>query len=119
MQLASSVFREYDIRGIAGISFSQEEIAKYEKWYGPFPGITLTPEAVLEVGKAYGTIIRRAGGKKVVVGYEVRPQGKELKDAFISGIRSTGCDVVDAGIALTPIIYFATAFLGFDGGVNV
>ncbi|MDO8655337.1 MAG: phosphomannomutase/phosphoglucomutase [bacterium] len=119
MQLASSIFREYDIRGIAGISFSSEEIAKYEKWYGPFPGITLTPEAVLEVGKAYGTMIRRAGGKRVVVGYEVRPSGKELKDMFDSGIRSPGCDVVDAGIALTPIIYFATAFLGFDGGVNV
>ncbi|MDP3901252.1 MAG: phosphomannomutase/phosphoglucomutase [bacterium] len=119
MKIAPSVFREYDIRGIAGKEFSPEEIAKYEKWYGPFPGITLTPEAVLEIGKAYGTIIKRAGGKKVVVGYEVRPYGKELKDEFVSGVRSTGCDVIDAGISLTPIIYFATAFLGLDGGVNV
>lgn len=117
--IEKSVFREYDIRGIAGKEFTAEEIAKYEKWYGPFPGITLTPEAVLEIGKAYGTIILRSGGTKVLVGYEVRPYAKELKQAFIEGIRSTGCSVVDADISLTPIIYFATAFLEFDGGVNI
>lgn len=118
-KVSPSIFREYDIRGIAGKEFSQGEIEKYEKWYGKFPGITLTPEIGEAIGQAYGSIIRRAGGKRVVVGYELRPFGEELKDAFVKGVRSTGCTVVDAGISLTPLIYFAVGFFGFDGGVNI
>src|SRR3989344_5086799 len=118
-QISPSIFREYDIRGIAGKEFSQAEIKKYEKWYGKFPGITLTPEIGEAIGKAYGSIISRAGGKKVVVGYELRPFGEELKNAFVKGVRSTGCNVVDAGVSLTPLIYFAVGFFGFDGGVNI
>lgn len=119
MKIHPSVFREYDIRGVAGEKFSQEEIAIYEKWYGLFPGITLTLDAAHAIGKAYGTIIRRNGGKKVVVGYEIRPGAEQLKAAFISGILQTGCYVLDAGVSLTPVIYFATAFFQFDGGVNI
>ena len=119
MEINRYIFREYDIRGVTGEEFSPEEIAKYEKWYGSFPGITLPPEAALAIGKAYGTIIRQSGGKRVLVGYELRPFGERLQKSFVDGLRSTGCEVLDAGISLTPIIYFATAFLGFDGGVNV
>ncbi len=119
MTINPNIFRLYDIRGIAGSKFSEEEIAKYEKWYGPFPGITLTQDVASLIGKAYGTVIRREGGNRVIVGYEMRPFAEELKDAFISGILSTGCDVAYAGVTLTPIIYFATAFFGFDGGVNI
>lgn len=119
MKINPNIFRLYDIRGIAGKNFTKDEIETYEKWYGPFPGITLTPEIAYSVGRAYGTIIRREGGKGVVVGYEIRPFAEDLKDSFISGILSTGCDVADADISLTSIIYFATAFSGFDGGVNV
>jgi len=96
-----------------------EEVAEYEKWYGPFPGVTLTLEASEAIGKAYGTIIRRAGGEKVVVGYELRPFGEKLHGAFVRGVRSTGCAVLDAHVALTPLIYFAVAHFGLDGGVNI
>ena len=119
MSINPNIFRLYDIRGIAGEEFTAEEIKKYEKWYGPFPGITLTRDAARLIGKAYGSIIRRQGGRKVVVGYEIRPYAEELKRAFISGVLSSGCDVADAGVSLTPIIYFATAFFDFDGGVNI
>lgn len=119
MQVNPSIFRLYDIRGIAGKGFSKEEIAKYEKWYGQFPGITLTPQAANLIGKAYGTIIKRQGGSRVAVGYEIRPFAEELKRAFIKGVLSSGCSVFDAGVSLTPLIYFAIAFLGLDGGVNI
>ncbi len=125
MQVNPSIFRLYDIRGIAGRKFSQDEIAKYELWYGKFPGITLTPKAAFNIGRGYGTMIRRAlrqaQGKlaRVVIGYEIRPFGKVLKDSFTKGVLSSGCNVLDAGVSLTPIVYFATAFLGLDGGVNI
>lgn len=119
MDINRNVFREYDIRGIAGKEFTQAAIDEYEKWYGKFPGITITPEAATAIGKAYGTVIRQKGGKRVVVGHEIRPYGEELKMDFVQGLRSTGCDVVDAGESLTPLIYFSTAYYDYDGGVIV
>ncbi|MDP3956683.1 MAG: phosphomannomutase/phosphoglucomutase [bacterium] len=119
MKINPSVFREYDIRGVAGADFTQQAISEYEKWYGVFPGVTITLEAAKLIGQAYGTIIKRDGGQKVVVGKEIRPFADELTAAFIAGIRKTGCDVSDLGVALTPIVYFMTAYGKFDGGANV
>lgn len=119
MKINPTIFREYDIRGVAGKDFSPKAIAEYEKWYGPFPGVTITLAMAEAIGRAYGTLIRRAGGKKIVVGHEIRPFADELTNAFIAGIRKTGCDVTDLGISLTPIVYFMTAYMHFDGGANV
>lgn len=116
------IFREYDIRGVAGKdggSFDKKLVDEYERWYGKFPGITLTLESAELIGQAYGTIIRRDGGKEVVVGHELRPFADELTNALIAGIRKSGCSVTDLGTSLTPIVYFATAYMKFDGGVNV
>lgn len=119
MQVSPSIFREYDIRGVAGTEFTPEAVAEYELWYGKFPGITISLEVAEAIGQAYGTMIKHRGGQKIVVGHEVRPYSEEIKRSFIQGVLSTGCDVADAGVSLTPIVYFATAFYGFDGGVNV
>lgn len=119
MKVSHSIFREYDVRGVAGKEFAPEAIAEYEKWYGPFPGINITMEVAEAIGRAYGTVIRRDGGREVAVGHEVRPFADELTAAFIKGIRRTGCNVTDLGICLTPVVYFMTAFRNFDGGVNV
>src|SRR3989344_4456721 len=119
MYINPTIFREYDIRGIAGVEFPPKMIQEYEKWYGPFPGITITLEAAKAIGLAYGTMIRQEGGKEVVVGYELRPFAKELTNAFIEGILETGCNVTDLGVSLTPIVYFIIAHNSFDGGVNV
>jgi len=119
MQVNPSIFREYDIRGIAGEKFEEKALQEYEKWYGKFPGITITPEVAVVLGKAYGTRIRKRGGKKIIIGHEERQYGKELKNQFIEGVLSTGCDVYDAGVSLTPVIYFSTAYYKLDGGVNV
>ncbi len=117
--LDPTIFREYDIRGIAGDKFDVGIVAEYERFYGPFPGVTLTLDVAEKIGQAYGTIIRRTGGKNVVVGRELRPFADELTRAFIQGTRATGCNVTDLGVTLTPIVYFTTAFQKFDGGVNV
>ncbi|MBU0569520.1 phosphomannomutase/phosphoglucomutase, partial [Patescibacteria group bacterium] len=79
----------------------------------------ITPEIAEAIGKAYGSRIRKRGGKNVIIGHEIRPHGEELKMQFIQGVLSTGCNVFDAGVSLTPIIYFSTAYHKFDGGVNV
>lgn len=119
MKINPTIFREYDIRGIAGVKFAQKAVEEYERWYGSFPGVTITLEGAGAIGKAYGTMIRREGGKEIVVGHEIRPFADELTNAFIAGIRKTGCNVTDLGVSLTPIVYFTTAYSHFDGGANV
>lgn len=119
MKINPTIFREYDIRGIAGKEFAASAVVEYERWYGPFPGITITLEAAEAIGQAYGTIIRREGGNSIVIGHEVRPFAEEIANAFIKGVLQAGCDVSDLGVSLTPVVYFTTAFKRFDGGVNV
>jgi phosphomannomutase / phosphoglucomutase len=119
MNIKKTVFREYDIRGVAGNKFDKDLVTEYEKWYGKFPGVTLDLDAAEAIGKAYGSIVSKEGGKKVLVGYEKRPFGDKLKNAFIKGVLSTGISVIDGGILLTPMVYFLTAHLKLDGGVSV
>jgi len=76
----------------------------------------LTPELALRVGKALGTYL---GGGTVVVGKDTRTSGEMLKRAVISGLLSTGVDVIDIGLAPTPLTGFAIKLYGADAGVTI
>jgi phosphomannomutase/phosphoglucomutase len=93
------IFRAYDVRGKVGID--------------------ITPEVFAEVGRAYGTLIRRRGGKVVALGMDNRTTSPPLKEAFVAGTLSTGLDVVDIGVNHTPLLYFAAAHWKLDGGATV
>jgi len=94
-----SIFREYDIRGVAGES--------------------ITEEVVQRIGKAYGSMIADGGGVEVSVGYDCRKSSPVFRDALCEGITSTGINVVDIGMVTTPMVYFSTFSSGVDGGVMV
>lgn len=76
----------------------------------------LTPELALKVGKALGTYL---GGGTVVVGKDTRTSGETLKRAVISGLLSTGVNVIDIGLAPTPLTGFAIRLYGADAGVTI
>ncbi|MDV3102968.1 phosphoglucosamine mutase [Thermococcus waiotapuensis] len=76
----------------------------------------LTPELALRVGKALGTYL---DGGTVVVGKDTRTSGEMLKNALISGLLSTGVDVIDIGLAPTPLTGFAIRLYGADAGVTI
>jgi len=95
MALSPTIFREYDIRGLV----DQD----------------LTEEAVHLVGKALGTRIREAGGRRAAVGRDARLSGPRFAERMISALRSTGVDVLDLGIVPTPLVYFASHTAGVDG----
>ena len=99
VQIDSSIFREYDIRGITGTQ--------------------LTPEVARLVGLGYGTYCLKNGIDSVVVGRDVRRGSEELHNALVDGLMSAGCRVVDIGTAVTPLVYFACRTWGIDGGVMV
>jgi phosphomannomutase/phosphoglucomutase len=99
LRLDPTIFRQYDIRGVA--------------WEN------LHPQVCTVLGAAYGTMIDEGGGSKVVVGRDGRTSSPDLSRALISGLVSTGCRVSDLGLVTTPMVYFAVKHLGADGGIAV
>jgi phosphomannomutase len=87
MQLAASIFKAYDIRGVVPE--------------------TLTPAVAEALGKAFGTTARRLGEKSVAVGRDGRLSGPDLSAALMQGLVAAGIEVVDIGMVTTPLLYFA------------
>lgn len=87
MSINPKIFRKYDIRGKSDSD--------------------LTDEVVTAIGRAVGTYFQNEHNvKKVIVGRDNRLSGKRLRDAFTTGIVSTGSDVLDIGICSTPTLYW-------------
>lgn len=79
-------------------------------------GEALTPELVVNFAAAFGTWCDAA---PVVVGRDTRRSSSMLHAALSSGLLSCGCEVIDLGVASTPLIAFAVRELGAGGGVAV
>ena len=94
-----TILREYDIRGIVGK--------------------TLFAADAHAVGRAFAATVRQAGGGRVATGYDGRLTSPELEAALVDGLSEGGVDVVRVGRGPTPMLYFAAATLGVDGGVMV
>ena len=101
MKLPSTIFRQYDIRGIVGEQ--------------------LTPETARLVGQAYATFAweRLKKAPRVAVGRDNRPSGPGLAQGIREGIVAAGGSAVDVGELPTPALYFATKTLPVDGGIQV
>jgi phosphomannomutase/phosphoglucomutase len=92
--LPAEIFRAYDIRGIAGR--------------------TLTAEIVRAIGRALGAM-----APQFAIGRDGRHSGLLLADALAQGMNEAGADVVDIGMAPTPVTYFAAHHLGCGSCVSV
>ncbi len=93
------IFKAYDIRGIVGK--------------------TLTEEGVRLIGRAIGSEARARKQTAIAVGRDGRHSGPALAAALSEGIRAAGVDVIDVGMAATPMIYFAAHHLGCASAVAV
>lgn len=79
-------------------------------------GDGLSPDVVARYGAAFGTYLK---GGKVVVGGDTRPSRHMVRSALFSGLISTGCEVVDLGLATTPTIELMVEHLEASGGICV
>lgn len=93
------IFREYDIRGIAGKDMTEDD--------------------VLSIGKAVGTYLKNHRRTKLVVGRDCRVTSDAYAKRIIEGLMSTGCDVIDIDICPTPVFYFSIQHLHREGGVMI
>lgn len=99
MEINPTMFRAYDLRGIAGRD--------------------LTPEIVEHLGKAHGTYMKRHGITKAVVGRDCRATSAEYSDALIRGFSWAGIDTVDIGLNLVGTFYWSQHYLNIKGGAFV
>ena len=93
------VFREYDIRGIVEADFDDDFI--------------------VNLGRAYATILHRAGKKTVTVGRDCRLSSDRLYHLLLEGLLPCGINAVNVGVVPTPLLYFSVAHWKMDGGVMI
>jgi len=79
-------------------------------------GATLTPELVVNFAQAFGTYMESG---QILVCRDTRPSGAMVRSAVISGLISTGCEVVDLGICPTPSMQLLLTSLGARGGIAI
>ena len=91
-----SIFKAYDIRGT-------------------YPD-QIDATTAFRIGAA---MVRFLSAKRLVVGRDMRTMAPEIQDAVIEGMLSQGCDVVDIGLASTPMVYYGIGKIACDGGMAV
>ncbi|MEO8722232.1 MAG: phosphomannomutase/phosphoglucomutase [Sphingobium sp.] len=91
--------REYDIRGIIGETLGEAD--------------------AYAIGRGFGTLIARAGGSRVAVGYDGRVSSPVLEAALVSGLNDSGIFAVRVGEGPTPMLYYAECVLEVDGGIQI
>jgi phosphomannomutase len=96
-QFDKTSLREYDIRGIVGQ--------------------TLHPADAFAIGRVFGTIVGRAGGSRVAVGWDGRLSSPELQQHLVAGLVASGMEVIRVGCGPTPMLYFASYDQKADGAV--
>ncbi len=99
MNISPDIFRAYDIRGVVTDQ--------------------LTPNAVEQIGRAFGTECVERSIPTVVVARDGRLSGPDLIAALSKGIQSTGTNVISIGMVPTPVLYYATYHLNTGTGIMV
>ncbi|HQA18035.1 MAG TPA: phosphomannomutase, partial [Novosphingobium sp.] len=99
-QFHSTVLREYDIRGIIGETLGEAD--------------------AYAIGRGFATLLGRAGGSRVAVGYDGRTSSPMLEEALVRGINDAGLDAVRIGLGPTPMLYYAEASAeDVQGGIQI
>jgi phosphomannomutase/phosphoglucomutase len=93
------VFREYDIRGVVEEDFDDQ--------------------FVIDLGRAYATVLHRAGKRTITVGRDCRLSSDRLFHLLLEGLLPSGIDAVDIGVVPTPLLYFSVLHWNMDGGVMI
>ena len=79
-------------------------------------GDSLTPDLLTRFSQAFGTYI---GSGRVVVGRDTRTSGEMVRQAVVSGLLSSGCRIVDAGVCPTPTVQLLVRKLHAAGGIAI
>jgi phosphomannomutase/phosphoglucomutase len=99
VMLKPTIFREYDIRGIADTELDNAGVA--------------------DLGRALGTLLQRRAGNRINLGRDCRLSSPRLHDALLEGLVDSGCEITDVGVVPTPVLYYSAVHLKSDGAVMI
>ena len=99
MSFPHEIFKAYDIRGIVDQS--------------------LTLDITFQIGQAVGTQVIASGGNSIVIGRDGRLSGPKLAEALSDGLRASGVDVIDIGVAPSPVVYFSSYSLDIPSCIAI
>ena len=99
MKINPYIFREYDIRGKVVEDFS--------------------PEVVVLLGRSFGTLVKRSGGREIAISGDIRLTTPDLINYFKEGVLSTGVDIINIGIVPTPVNYYSLFKLDVAASVQI
>ena len=92
----AGIFKAYDIRGIVGTELDED--------------------LAYRIGRAFASLLSPSS---VVVGRDMRPHSFSLFEALASGLTEQGVNVIDIGLASTPMTYYAIGSLEADAGIMI
>lgn len=97
--LTPSILRAYDIRGVVGDDFSEDDF--------------------YVIGRAFAAEMAERGLQRACVGYDGRLSSPLLEQALVDGLTTSGIDVLRSGCGPSPMLYFATHALQADAGLMI
>jgi len=97
--LKPTIFREYDIRGIADVDLQDPDVE--------------------QLGRGIGTYLARRGARRITLGADVRLSSERLARALARGLLASGLEVIAIGTAPTPVLYYSVFHLKADGAVMI
>jgi phosphomannomutase len=104
----AGIFKAYDIRGVYGEQFNEEDA-----WKIGCAAARFLPSLLRGYDRG------QANMQSICVGRDMRTHSEPLANALIEGMISTGANVIDIGMIDTPQMYFAINHLGTCGGIQV
>jgi phosphomannomutase/phosphomannomutase/phosphoglucomutase len=99
LMLKSNIFRQYDIRGIYGAELDEE--------------------SAYRIARALAAKAVRQGCRRILVGRDNRESSNSLRQITLNALIDSGCEVVDIGLVITPIFYFAARHLDIKAGLMI
>lgn len=95
----NNIFRQYDIRGVVGKD--------------------LTDSVMHDIGRAFAAYAQNHGYKTILLGRDNRMSSPHFRDVVAEALRNSGCNVIDLGLVITPIFYFASYYLNIKAGIMI
>lgn len=99
MQINPEIFRSYDIRGIV------------EK--------DINGDVAEKLGQSFGSYVQELGENTVIVGNDNRESSDELRERLIKGLTQSGINVINIGLATTPMVYYARKLFDIGPAIQI
>lgn len=94
-----NIFRQYDIRGVVDRE--------------------LTDEVMYDIARAFAVMAREHNQETILIGRDNRLSSPRLREITVRALFDAGCHVIDLGIVITPVFYFASRHLDIQAGIMI